>query len=98
MEDQPVAERDVNIWKNFTKVITCWEGFCKSSRPGVKSYETLVNHHGDVLIPMKLQLFAFLASILEPDITVFQTNNPMVPFMRDNLEQILNQLLIQLAL
>ena len=91
MEDQLVAERAGSIWKKFTKVIVYWEGLCKSSRLGVKSYQTLVNHHRDLLILMKL--FASLASNSEPYITVFQTNNPMVPFMQDNLEKILNQLL-----
>ena len=40
-----------------------------------------------------MKLFASPASNSEPYITVFQTNNPMVPFMQDNLEKILNQLL-----
>ena len=45
MEDQPVAERAVSTWKNFTKDIAYLGEFCKSSRPSVKSYETLVYSH-----------------------------------------------------
>ena len=73
-EGQPVAERAVRIWK---KVIAYWKCLCKSSRPGVKSYETLVS---TLLMPMKLQFLTFLAKILKPYLTVFQTNKPMVPF------------------
>ena len=75
------------------KVIKYWEGLCKSARPANKSYQTLVTHYKDRLIPMKLQFFAFLASILMPYLTLFQTTNPMVPFMLDDLEKIVNQLL-----
>ena len=40
-----------------------------------------------------MQWFSFIAVILRTYLTIFQTDNPMVPFMRDDLETILNQLL-----
>ena len=93
IEDQPVAERAASIWKHFTKVVHYWEGLCKSLRPANKSYETLVKHYRDPLVPMKLQFFAFIAGILKPYLTIFQTNRPMVPFMCDELMKILDLLL-----
>ena len=93
IEDKPVAERGIVIWKNFVKVISHWEGLCKSSQPPVKCYETLVNHYWDPLIPIKMQFFSFIAGIFRPYLTIFQTDTPMVPFMRDEVEAILNQLL-----
>ena len=42
---------------------------------------------------MKLQFFAFIAGILKPYLTTFQTNRPMVPFMCDELMETLHQLL-----
>ena len=76
MEDQPVAEIAVSIWKKFTKFIAYWEGSCKSLRPGLKSYEALLNHFRDLLKSMKLQFFSFLAGILKLYLTVFYDNIP----------------------
>ena len=44
-------------------------------------------------IPIKMHFFPFIAGMLMPYLTVFQTDNPVVPFMRDELEKILHQLL-----
>ena len=40
-----------------------------------------------------MQFFSFSAGILRPYLTIFQTDNPVVPFMRDELNTTLNQLL-----
>ena len=93
IDDQPVAEQAASIWKHFTKAVHHWEGLCKSLRPTNKSYETLVKHYRDPLVPIKLQFFAFIAGILKPYLTIFQANRPLVPFMCDELMKILDQLL-----
>lgn len=90
MEDQPVAKITVSIWKKFTKFITYWKGSCKSSRPGLKLYEALLNHFRDLLKSMKLQFFSFLAGILKPYLTVFQTNSPIKTFTPNHLEKFLS--------
>ena len=92
IEDQPVAERAASIWKHFTKVVHYWEGLCESLRPANKSYETLLKHYRDPLVPMKLQFFVFIAGILKLYL-IFQTNRPMAPFIFDELMKILDQLL-----
>ena len=74
-------------------VVKYWEGLCKSSRPKNKSYETLVDHYTDPLVPAKLQFFAFIASIFKGYLVTFQTDKPMVPFMCSELENILNRLI-----
>ena len=93
VEDQPVAEGALQIWTSFKAVIVYWEGLSKSKRPKNKSYEVLVNNYHDPLIPAKLQFFAFIASIFKPYLTIFQTDRPMVPFMSNELEKIISQLL-----
>ena len=75
------------------KVIKHWESSAKSKRSASKSYETLQKHHNDLLIPAKLQFFAFVAAIFEPCLTIFQTDIPMIPFMFEELERIYNKLL-----
>ena len=66
IEDKPVTERGIAICENFVKLALHWEGLCKSSRPLVKSYEVLVNHYRDSLMPIKMQFSSFIASILRP--------------------------------
>ena len=92
VEDQHVAERAIQIWNSFKAVINYWEGLCKSKRPSDKSYESLVQHYKDPLILSKLQFFAFIASIFKPFLTIFQTDRPMVPFLLNELEKIVNLL------
>ena len=90
VENQPVAERAIQIWNSFKAVIKYWEGLCKSKRPSDKSYESLVQHYKDPLIPSKLQFFAVIASIFKPFLTTFQTDRPIVPFLFNELEKIVN--------
>ena len=93
VEDQPVAERALQIWTSFKAVIMYWEGLSKSKRPKNKSYEVLIDNYHDPLIPAKLHFFAFIASIFKPYLTIFQTDRPIVPFMSNEQEKIINQLL-----
>lgn len=93
VEDKIVAERGLEVWRPLTRVIKHWESLCKSKRPKNKSYETLVQHYTDPLVPAKLQFFAFVAGIFEPYLVIFQTNSPMLPFMFSELEKLFNQLL-----
>ena len=53
----------------------------------------MVKHFKDPLVPAKLQFFAFVASIFQPYVLIFQTNSPMIPFMFSELEKIFNQLI-----
>ena len=79
--------------ETVTKVIKYWECLYKSKCPKNTSYEILTKHYKDPLVPMKLQFFAFVVSIFQPYLVIFQTNSPMIPFMFSELEKIFNQLL-----
>ena len=81
------------MWKPLTNVIKYWESLRKSKRPKNTSYEILTKHYKDPLVPMKLQFFAFVVSIFQPYLVIFQTNSPMIPFIFSELGQIFNQLL-----
>ena len=41
----------------------------------------------------KLHFFAFIASILKPFLILFQTDNPMLPFMYDELSNVSKRLI-----
>ena len=93
MEDRPVADRALEVWLSVLKVIKYWEGLCKSSQPSIKSYQVVVDHYTDKLIPCKLRFFSFVASIFEPYLWIFQTGSPMLPFMYEELKKIFTKLL-----
>ena len=88
-----VAEQGLEVSKPLTMVIKYWESLCKSKRPKNTSYEILVKHRKDHLVPTKLQFFAFVASIFQPYFVIFQTNSPMIPYVFRELEKIFNQLI-----
>ena len=97
--DLPVVEREraLQIWNSIKNVAKYWEGLSKSKHPSNKSYEELVKYHTDVLVPCKLQFFAFITSMCKPFLQIFQTDRPMLPFLLHELERLTNQLVIKEA-
>ena len=94
VEDEPVADRALDVWPSIVALVRYFEGLCQSKRPrNNKSYDTLVVQHTDLLVPAKFHFFRFMASILQPYLVMFQTDAPMVPFMFDELSSILYRLL-----
>ena len=93
IEDEPVADKALQVWTSIIGLVKYFEGLCKSKRPQNKSYETLLTQHTDTLVPAKLRFFHFLASIMQPYLVMFQTDAPMVAFMFDELSTIIYRLL-----
>ena len=57
VEDEPVAERALDVWPSIVTLVRHFEGLCQSKRPKNKSYDTFVTHHTDLLVPAKLHFF-----------------------------------------
>ena len=93
VEDRSVAERADEVWDSIVKVIKHWEGLSQLQRPKNKSYETLVKHYTDPLMPAKFRFFEYIASVFEPYLTIFQTDASMIPFMYEQLKEIYDKLL-----
>ena len=67
IEDDVVAQRALKVWDSVVLTVKYWGGLCVSKRPkNNKSYDSLVKHHLDLLIPAKLHFFVFIAGILKP--------------------------------
>ena len=93
IEGDVVAQRALKVWDSVVLTVKYWGGLCVSKMPkNNKSYNSLVKHL-DLLIPAKLHFFVFLAGILKPYLVLFQTDAPMLPFMYNELSQILTRLL-----
>ena len=94
VEDEPVAIRAIEVWENVVNVIKHFQTLCKSKQPSKNnSYDTLVTHHTDVFMKVKLQFFVDVASMLSSYLNQFQTDNPMMPFVSKILENLIRRLL-----
>ena len=95
IEDKEVAERALEIWESVVATVRYWGGLSKSKKPGNnKSFDYLVIHRQDLLMTAKLHFFVFIAGILRPFLVLFQTDNPMLPFMYDELSEISKRLIV----
>ena len=93
VENKRVATRLIDIWENIKKVYAFWESMPKSKRPSSKSYFNVQESLDDELIIAKLQFFVYVAGIVEPFLTAFQSDKPMIPYFYFYLKSIIKQLL-----
>ena len=93
VEDQAVADRLKKIWPHIIKMVTHWESIPKSSRLNSKSYDAVVKGVKDELTFAKLSFFSFIAGLLKPYLTKYQTDQPMIPFLAKDLEYIYKSLM-----
>lgn len=93
VEDQAIADRALIVWESIRKTVKFWEALPKSKRPQNNSYNVVLEHCNDPLVPAKLHFFSFIAGILKKYLIVFQSDYPMLPFVRDELEKIVRQLI-----
>ena len=77
----------------MVKYVTAVVAGPKSKMPNIQSFQTLRNNVQNPLITAKLQFFISVAKILKPFLEKFQTDAPMMPFMANELQSILNTIL-----
>ena len=82
-----MAAKAVEIGPNIVQVIKHYKGLAPSKRPrNNKSYDTLVKHADDKLMPAKLQFFGDVAHMVSEFLRGFQINSPMMSFLCGSLE------------
>lgn len=87
LENVPVCERAIQIFSHLKK-------FFKTSKlPATYSIEKVKDCLRDPLLLAKLNFFLTVASSLEPFLRKFQTSKPMLPFLHNELEDLLRDLL-----
>ena len=90
VENEPVADRAIVIWKDIVELIKVIQAKVPSKRPKDNtSYENLVVYHANSLIPVYLHLFRDVAVRLNVFLVKFQTDSPMVPFLSKEVAAIL---------
>ena len=76
--NEKVALWYIKAWDAIKQLYTFWHSLPKSKHLKCKSYFTLGNALKDNLIIAKLQFFAYVADLVEPFLTKYQTDKPMV--------------------
>lgn len=92
LENVVVSERALNIWKSIGVYVKA----VKEKRipnPGNKSFQVIKEAVDDKLILAKLQYFKCTASQLQPFLTNYQTDKPMVCFLATDLSTFLRDLM-----
>ena len=93
VESKPVADKAIGIWSYIEKLVLFWEGLSAAKQPKCNSYKTLQVAVGDSFTIVKLQFFSYIASLLLPYLTQYQADNPMIPFMYNDLMKLLKDVL-----
>ena len=94
VENEIVADRALTVWDKVMKVVDHYEKLCVSKRPkNNKSYERLVSNRHDNLVKVKFCVFRDIASRLNNFLIKFQTDAPLVPFMAQELEAMMRELM-----
>lgn len=71
-----------------------WLNLSKSNRSkNNKSYDTMMDHPQDSLIPVKFHFFSFITGILKPYVVSSQSDSPLLLFMFDKISLILYYLM-----
>ena len=93
VKDRAIADHLVEIWKHIVAIVNHWEKLPKSKRPKSKSFEHPKSAVEDLLRPAKLRFF-FFASLFEPFLVIYQTDQPMIPYMYNDLQKLFRKLIL----
>ena len=93
VEEKKVAEKLIKLWPNMVKLYDFWSSLAKSKRPDSKSYENVKKGIDDPLTVAKLHFFSYIAGLLQPFLTAFQGDGPMLPFLCNDIKTIFVSLL-----
>lgn len=92
LENETVCERALELWEDILKYVRAAESK-QITKPGNKSYETIVEATKDKLIRAKLQFFKCVAGQIQPFLVTFQSDKPLTPFLSSELCNLLRSLM-----
>lgn len=92
LENVPAAEKAVLIWddiKSFVKSIEKGD----LAKINNKSFNVVAEATKDKLFVLKMQFFASVAKALQPFMTKYQSDSPLLPFFADDIFQLVRNCL-----
>ena len=81
IESQRVADRAIDIWPYVQVIVEHWKTRVPSKQPQGNNFKVIASAIEDPLITVKLKFFSYIASVLKPYLTKYQSNDPLVPIM-----------------
>ena len=91
--DIPVAQRAIDIWSSITKYVVETMKKSKSKIPTFESFKVVSECVNDAFILAKLEFLVCIAKQLQPFLTKYQCDWPMMPFLARDLELVLRGLM-----
>ena len=85
VEDKSVTDRLIEVWPGMKKIVAFWSHLPKSKQPSSKSYGVVLSAVEDELFITELGFFSYLASFFLPFLTLYQTDQPMIPYLYQDL-------------
>ena len=93
LENKKVADRLIELRDNIRQPSKFWDKFPKSKQPQSKSYENVQEVISGPFTLAKLKFFSFVSDIVEPFLKKYQSDKPMIPFMYEDLKDLVSRLL-----
>ena len=81
------------MWPNIFKISSFWQKLPKSQIPNSKSFLNLEQSINDLFTPAKLSFLSFIAGVLQPFLITYQTDDPMVPYLSNDLFNIIKKVM-----
>ena len=92
VENVPVAERAVEVWPMLQLYVDAVRKK-KVPNPATASYDTIEAAQGDLFIIPKLHFFLAISRTFNPFLTKYQTDEPVLPFLANDLAELLKVLI-----
>ena len=93
LENKKVADRLIELRDNIRQPSKFWDKFPKSKQPQSKSYKNVQEVISGPFTLAKLKFFSFVSDIVEPFLKKYQSDKPMIPFMYEDLKDLVSRLL-----
>ena len=85
LDDKLVADRAIEMWPNIKKNLQVWQSGPKSKFPDSRYYRIVRDAAADDLVLVKMQFFSYVASLMQPFLTLYQNTQPIVAFMHEDI-------------
>ena len=95
--ENKVTDNLTELWDNIRQLSKFWDKIPKSKQPQSKSYKNVQEAVNDPFTLTKFKFclakFSFVSDIVEPFLKKYQSDKPMIPFMYEDLKDLVSRLL-----
>ncbi|KAM8766754.1 uncharacterized protein AB9X84_005877 isoform 1-T1 [Acanthopagrus schlegelii] len=92
LENLPAVERALEVWPSIVKYVELVKSK-KVKNPGTSSFDSICEAQMDPLLLAKFHFFMAISRAFQPFLAKYQTDVPMMPFLWEDLENLIRNLL-----